>query len=278
MKHLNKPTFDVKEIVNNCAESYKDKQLKNNFITSSEFIKSESAKYDLSAQHGEWDIFKQHDMVNNILTKENMKSLYNDKFVGNHEIKSKYYDKIMVSTTTCPICGIGQVSNLDHYLAKSLYPTYSVTPINLIPICRVCNYEKRDDAITNIKNAPLNPYYDDVDNIIWLKASLKLGHNALNAIYSVNNKLQTTDNTLYYRMQHHLNIYKLPTLYTSQASMEIAEHTELWKSLLQKNKNRFKKHLQDSLHSYEKIQKNTWKTALYRALIENFYLTEQYLS
>ena len=72
----------------------------------------------------------------------------------------------------CPICGIGPVSNLDHYLAKSLYPTYAITPINLVPECRDCNFNKRDTLIKSATDSPLHPYYDEIDNRIWLVAEL----------------------------------------------------------------------------------------------------------
>ena len=48
----------------------------------------------------------------------------------------------LANTGKCPICGIGQASTLDHYLAKTIYPTYAVTPYNLVPVCKDCNFAK----------------------------------------------------------------------------------------------------------------------------------------
>lgn len=42
----------------------------------------------------------------------------------------------------CHYCGINMVDTFDHYLPKSLFPEYSVMPINLFPCCAQCNRKK----------------------------------------------------------------------------------------------------------------------------------------
>lgn len=41
----------------------------------------------------------------------------------------------------CPICQSKELeyTEADHFLPKSFYPTLSITPANLVPICKVCN-------------------------------------------------------------------------------------------------------------------------------------------
>ena len=57
----------------------------------------------------------------------------------------KYYDKIKAipKYSKCPFCGVGIVSTLDHYLPKTKYPTYALTPVNLIACCADCNKNKK---------------------------------------------------------------------------------------------------------------------------------------
>ncbi len=75
-----------------------------------------------------------------------MEKLYSDKFAKLASVRPKYYDKIMVSSAgRCPICGVGVVSNLDHYLAKSIYPTYIMPGKRLI--IRRIKLEKLDKLI-----------------------------------------------------------------------------------------------------------------------------------
>lgn len=63
----------------------------------------------------------------------------------------------------CPACGeFGKPNTLDHYLPKGKYPHFSVTPVNLFPMCDSCQKEKLEK--THSAREPrffLHPYYDD---------------------------------------------------------------------------------------------------------------------
>lgn len=278
MKHLNKPTFDVKSILLDCANSYRDSNsIKNKIIEQADYIKSKSEEYDELAKTGNWELFEKNDVVNNSLSKDDMQDIYKNKFAKQKKIKQKYYDKIMILADKgkCPICGISQVSNLDHYLAKSIYPTYSVTPINLIPVCRDCNFNKLDKDINHNSEAPLNPYYDDIDKIEWLKANI-IFNDTIVVKYFVNNSLNDYDPLLFKRILNHFDIYKLNSTYSNQASSEIEESKWYWKKI--NNKTELISYFRELLTSYENIQVNTWRTALYRALIQNIEIIYQYLS
>jgi len=64
--------------------------------------------------------------------------------------------------TLCPSCGeAGRPNTLDHYLPKTLYPHFCITPHNLFPMCDACQGEKgtsTGDAVT--PRFFLHPYYD----------------------------------------------------------------------------------------------------------------------
>ena len=278
MKSLEKPNFDVKEILQTCASSYRDKIKYNNFIDNAEYIKKKSCEYDQLASAGQWDKILQEEKVNGIIDKKDMISLYEDKFVKHLPEREQYYDKIMSLAVhgKCPICGIGQVSNLDHYLAKSIYPTYSVTPTNLIPVCRDCNYAKSSKSFSTNNEAPFHPYYDEIDSFIWLKASIKIVNNSIVATYYISDELETTHSELYYRLKNHFEILELDKAYSIQAATEIAENITLWiTKYFEWGKESFKEYLDSCLASKIKFQQNTWKTALFRALIENIHILEE---
>ena len=195
--------------------------------------------------------------------------LYNNKFVTHQDIRTRYYDKILanVKSGKCPICGIGQASTLDHYLAKTLYPTYSVTPDNLIPACKDCNSNKGNSPVNSKLSAPLHPYFDDVDNVIWLCADVVPKNNILVAQYYVNPEIEEVNVELYSRLCAHLDLYKLKHAYSVQASTEISENIGIWKKVYQlSGKQRLLQYLTECLQSYETAQKNTWKTALLRGI------------
>ncbi|WP_420365104.1 hypothetical protein AAEP80_16015 [Curtobacterium sp. L3-7] len=56
----------------------------------------------------------------------------------------------------CPLCNIGIVKTLEHSFPKSEFPRLAVDPMNLIPSCRDCNFERGVGA----KDGGMNPYAD----------------------------------------------------------------------------------------------------------------------
>lgn len=270
MRHLDRMEFSVKDIVTDCASSFRDKSLKEKYISSAEYIEQKSQEYVAVANNNDWHDISPHKTVNKIITKDEMVKLYDKKFVVHPDVRAKYYDKILANAKSgkCPICGIGQASTLDHYLAKTLYPTYSVTPDNLIPSCKDCNTNKSNNPVGSKQDAPLHPYFDDVDDVVWLCANVVSKNNILVAQYYVNPEIEENDVEFYARLCAHLKLYKLKSAYSVQASTEISESTELWKRVYQRGgKHGLLQYLSECLYSCEMVQKNTWKTALLRGLL-----------
>lgn len=62
----------------------------------------------------------------------------------------------------CPACGEpGKPNTLDHYLPKTSYPHFCITPLNLFPMCDACQDLK--DTKTGDANNPrffIHPYFD----------------------------------------------------------------------------------------------------------------------
>lgn len=71
----------------------------------------------------------------------------------------------------CPMCGIGEPSQLDHQLPRDKYKSLSLCRLNLVPVCGVCNNKKRDkDPVMFI-----HPYYQDFPNDkIFLVANIHI--------------------------------------------------------------------------------------------------------
>lgn len=271
MRHLERIEFSVKDIVTECASSFRDETLKGKYISSAEYIEQKSQEYVAVANNNDWPDILPHETVNMIISKDEMVKLYDRKFVIHPEVRAKYYDKILANAKSgkCPICGIGQASTLDHYLAKTLYPTYSVTPDNLIPACKDCNTNKGNIPVDSKHDAPLHPYFDDVDNIVWLCAAIVSKNDILVAQYYVNPEIEKADVGLYARLCAHLKLYKLKHAYSVQAATEISENTALWQTVYRRSgENGLLQYLSECLCSCEMVQKNTWKTALLRGLLD----------
>ena len=63
-------------------------------------------------------------------------------FVNNHweALKAANGGNVLM----CPICGLEECSEMDHYLPRSLFHEFSSHTSNLIPLCHACNQEKHD--------------------------------------------------------------------------------------------------------------------------------------
>jgi hypothetical protein len=63
----------------------------------------------------------------------------------------------------CPSCGEeGTPNTLDHYLPKGAYPHFAITPVNLTPMCDICQQVKGVQVLDDQgRRIYLHPYYDD---------------------------------------------------------------------------------------------------------------------
>lgn len=264
--------MSVKDILKDVSNSTRDVVLKTKIENAISNIEYQSNQYDNLGLSNQLHTISANQVIGGDLTVDEMKKIYCNKF-SKGILREKYYDKLMALAATgkCPICGIGQVSNLDHYLAKSLYPIYAVTPVNLIPICKDCNFEKLDVEIQSYIQSPFHPYYDYLDNLIWLNAQVfRSSEGNIVVVYSVDGNIAKIDNNLYLRLKYHFDLYKLNKAYSIQATSEISENQKLWKKLLTNfGEDYLKQYLAECLDSKEDIQKNTWNTALLRALIND---------
>jgi len=62
----------------------------------------------------------------------------------------------------CPACGEdGTPNTLDHYLPKDIYPEFAITPLNLFPMCDICQGEKGTKTLDeDDQRFFLHPYFD----------------------------------------------------------------------------------------------------------------------
>ena len=63
----------------------------------------------------------------------------------------------------CPSCGEeGTPNTLDHYLPKDGYPHFAISPVNLTPMCDICQQIKGVQVLDDQdRRIYLHPYFDD---------------------------------------------------------------------------------------------------------------------
>lgn len=206
-----------------------------------------------------------HEVTANTVLRPDMEYLYAKgllRIAGGRHI----YDGIMglAPNSRCPYCGHRRVRQLDHFLPKSKYPAFSVTPLNLVPSCSDCNKDKLAGDANTLNDLPLHPYFDNVDHECWLTSELVEGPTAV-FLFEVDSDCGLTDSDLH-RLRSQFEKLSLGELYTTEANDELAAIRLNMRNLLENvGEEGVQQFMEDAAASAEHHQRNSWKTAMYRA-------------
>lgn len=274
MIKLNIPKLSQEEIYKDCTNNIRKGTRLTYLLNSKTVIVEKSKEYDLLALQGELYTIREHDDVCGMAKKEDMVWLYDNKFVKDGG--RKYYNQLLLIPPygICPLCGQRRVSTLDHYLPKTLYPTYAITSYNLVPSCYECNKAKATVSADTRVNETIHPYYDDFDDEVWVKAevieSRQVGFNYYT--YKPNN----WSSEKYNRAKKHFDTYKLDKLYSSHAAEEYCEYLYSIKKLFAIGREKLvKSDLAERVAASRSNRLNTWKAAMYSALLESEWYFNQ---
>ncbi len=166
------------------------------------------------------------------------------------------------------MCGQRVVSTLDHVLPKSRFPALTVTPLNLVPVCKDCNFGKLADIAEGEDSEVLHPYFGTIDEVSWLKASV-VRADPLALSYFVKPDADW-DAALTARVERHFRHLGLGRLYGVHAASEL-QNIRL--SLVNQygdggadGASRVRENLQREAESRLAVRRNSWEGALYEAL------------
>lgn len=235
--------------------------------------KAESANLYLMAQNlsSPYPVTPVYENKNCMTTEDkisDMKKLYTEQMVNQKKEGREIYDALMVLAplNKCPFCGIGQVTTLDHYLPKSIFPIFSVLTSNLIPCCKDCNTGKSTSYATTKERQVLHPYYDDFTKEQWLFAEIKQTFPV--SVEFFTNPPIHWDSISKIRVKTHFNEYGLRKRFSVEASNELANLREkfVYFSLSAMD---IKSTLSQEAIIYYRKHLNSWQTALYQALSES---------
>lgn len=277
MRHLPKPQIGVstESIYQMCVDSFQDASYKKKLHSCDALIKKDSVSYEEKVP------LKVDEFLPSVLpigvTDEDLKKVYTQKFAKKNGVGRPYYDKILSAAPNgiCPICGVQQVRNLDHYLPKSQFPLLVVTPMNLIPTCRDCNFDKLAFSTQNPKEAPLHPYFDNIMDDIWLDVEV---FEDVSVVYRANCP-ERWSNVLKSRVENHLNTSNLRELYGCHAIQEISNSLLLWKKIYARGQTTaLFQYLCDVKESAEDRELNSWKSALYRGIVRQFEIIKIWIA
>lgn len=210
------------------------------------------------------------------LTTKDMVYLYETKLLDKTKGRNIYTEiQSLPANSRCPFCGVRVVTTLDHYLPKSKYPIYAVTPYNLIPSCSDCNGLKKGGIITSELDLLLNPYFDDVQSEQWLFCDIEIMYGFLTPKYYTKENPVFTD-TQNMRIKNHFKVLQLNTFFGIHGAGEIDNNSEEWEELfVTENYEALKEEFKKQEKKYYSKEKsiNSWERALYQGLyklIDNY--------
>lgn len=160
MKKLNKPNLLFDRIFNDCVSNMRMPR-KRHLQNAKPILDASNNDYDLKANASELYTIAAHTKVTANVSTEDMVYLYEGKLLKEGR---NYYDALLTSAPhdTCPFCSQRKVKSLDHYLPKARYPSFSITPMNLVPCCTDCNKDKDTEDANLEEEQLIHPYYDDI--------------------------------------------------------------------------------------------------------------------
>ncbi len=269
MRKIDKIQYNLSDVIEECLSHKREqefiKKIQDNKVT----ILNEYKLYVKCAKKLEFHKASQCKSIG-CVTKRDMVELYN---CFRSSVKT-YYDQIKLSSAhnICPYCCQRTVSEVDHYLPKSKKISLSIAPLNLVPICSDCNKAKGEHYPNNQEERFINPHFDPLINKRWLEAEVLKSENDIPSFkFYVNDSVfSSLEQEICRRIQYHFTKLKLNTLYISQSGTTLTSITKrLKKDWKRGGMIKVKEYLSEELDSFEADNINSWKAAMYRAMLKS---------
>lgn len=269
MKKIDQPAAKVEEIIDTCLRSLR-KPAEQALLTSLKpYLLNKEEEY--FSQGGQGTLHSLREALTNACQKAFLKKLYTDKLAHKDGCCRAFYDKIKVQAAdTCPYCEVGRITTLDHFLPKCEHPTFSITPINLVPACSDCNHLKHDKCPTTSSDAFVHPYFEDTEQDIWLRANLNFERGIVyytarpSPTFSM--EMRKKISNTFYRLQLY-SLYNIKgNSHLSYLKGFLESHFKLIPPIAILRGKLISQYLRSVYQAHCRIAMNSWETVLYRML------------
>jgi len=270
MRNIEKPKFDSIDVLKLCISKIKDVDLKERLTNIEVELKNAVDEFEDKAPNLLLHTIKKHSKVNGNVSKDEMVKVYDQRMVNAESPGRTIYNQLMKSAKygLCPLCGHRIVNTLDHYLPKTVFPIYSVVPINIVPACSACNRTKFSITATCPDNEFIHPYYDDLESEEWLCAEV-IQSKPISIRFYVS-KPDKWDQILFNRVKNHLELLELNYLYSTHSAVELISIESLIKEIYRTGgSHAVKDHLNSCYKSKVAVSLNWWQTVFYKALFDS---------
>jgi len=297
MKKLRMPDFKLNNFYGELLKG-RHNNTKNNFLIDrlaaiKDFLVDQETEYErLATENSLHLILEQQKIVITDLastsgslievTAEESEKIYTDFLVEYPESPNKgrkIYKKILKNTLfgICPYCSEREVKTVDHYFPKSKFISFVVTPINLLPCCTDCNKEKLDYFSTQENKMLIHPYFDDLRDFEWLECKVIEDTWPISFEYEVTSVF--SDETLRLRVKNQFEVLKLADFYAPKAALEFYNRSKRLVEEYNSNPlNKAKDFLEGNYRENFNNNKNSWQTAMYKALLSSQWFQNSALS
>lgn len=266
MIKIDKPSVIFKDHYENCVKD-KREPLKTNLKNCYSRIEDATKDYILRAGIGQ--LFSLDSILPQLspVKQKELNGVYTVQMVAGPG--RGVYNKILISSSICSFCAQRDSKTLDHYLPKSKYPEFSIFPLNLIPCCRDCNSDKREDNTKLEEKQYLHPYYDDISSIRWLESEVLYASSEPPVFkFFVNKDAVGMSETLFKRLEFQFDSLKIDELYSKLAASELSGIEYYLKKHL-KGEIEVKSYLNGMADSKLLMNANSWQAAMYRSMVNN---------
>lgn len=271
MKKIEKPAFNISTVIKDAISNLSNTGLKEETLLNISTFQDFENDFDSKKQSNEIYLIRRNVTVSDSINYVFLKKLYEDRMLNKNNAARAYYDNIIISSPNgkCSNCNQRETTTLDHYLPKADYPILSVSLLNLIPCCAVCNKDKLINYPTSKEEETIHPYYDDIDFLSWLKCRI-IEIKPLKIEFGVRNSVFTGQKLLHDRVCNHFSAFSLNKLYTTHSMEEFSNiKLQLERLFLKGGDNELKEHLYEGYESRINYDINSWQSAFYKCLYES---------
>lgn len=115
---------------------------------------------------------------------------------------------------TCPYCQLDDVSHIDHYLPRGIFPELSISLQNLVMSCDTCNSKyKKENWGSGATQEIMHPRYNDLAGYAYLEATAAYQMNTVVLAFGI-----LPGGPLSTLLQRHFDFMHLNTRYITKVS------------------------------------------------------------
>ena len=174
---------------------------------------------------------------------------------------------LMRGIKRCPICGIDQPRELDHYLPKAIFQPLSIYVCNLVPICGECNRIKGPAVPKTPEHRYVHAYLEVLPPIRFLRATVSIERGGLVVEFDVDPSAGLP-NLLRERLEHQLQSLRLNERYAREINTYLISHVTALRLCFNSNGAEGVKLFleQQAKTEFTCFHRNHWRPVLLRSL------------